>query len=421
MGEGGSLTSEQPQLLDLLERFRQELFRDLPADDAAARLVRGRWAIDCLEVAFSRDAAIVAESDAFAHDDPTNNPIDWMRHECRMQYGVALDRLRVGQQLADLNKTAGAVLDGKIGFAHLSVMAKMRSRVGEPNRGKGLQEEDRPVFPESDLLDQAQASTPGRFWHYCRRVLHALNAEAVAIEQRIAAELRWLKLTPMENGSMSISGQLDSIGGATLQTALEPLARHSGEDDNRCRDRRYADAVVELAMVVLDSGRLPHIASQRPHLQVITSLETLMGRPGAPAADMEFAEPISTKTVQRFACDSAISRVVFGPGSVIIDAGRARRVVSGATRRALNARDRHCQWPGCERLASSSAAHHLVHWVEGGLTDLSNLVLLCHRHHWSVHEGGWRLARANDDRLLVIPPAHDYLGRARAPDQAQAA
>jgi hypothetical protein len=119
--------------------------------------------------------------------------------------------------------------------------------------------------------------------------------------------------------------------------------------------------------------------------------------------------------VRRLACDGNIARVVFGPASVVVDVGRAARVVSGATRRALNARDQHCQWPGCERTASRSAAHHLVHWVQGGATDLSNLVLLCHRHHWMAHEGGWKLARADDGRLLAIPPVYDYY-RVRAPD-----
>jgi hypothetical protein len=243
----------------------------------------------------------------------------------------------------------------------------------------------------------------------------------VAAEQRFQAEERWLRFSDQENGSVAISGQLDSIGAAAVRTMLEPLSGRMGEGDKRCYEQRLADGLVEAATLVLDGGRLPHVASQRPHLQVTTTLETLCGKPGAPAAEMEFSEPISSKTVQRLACDSSISRVIFGPGSVVIDAGRARRVVSGATRRALNARDHYCQWPGCERPATWSAAHHLVHWVEGGLTDLSNLILLCHRHHWAVHEGGWKLARASDDRLLAVPPTYNFFHQPRAPDEPAAA
>jgi hypothetical protein len=323
-----------------------------------------------------------------------------------MQYGVAADRLNVGQQLGRLGKSADAMSAGEIGFAHLSVMAKTLRSVQE-----------NPVeteFTEDDLLAQAKVSTPGRFWHYCVRVRHALNAAAVAREQRIAAELRWLKVTPLENGCSLISGELDSIGAATLRTALEPVAQRTGEADDRCLERRQADALVELASLALDSGRLPHRASQRPHLQVTTTLETLCGLNGSPAADMEFSQPVSAQTVQRIACDSSIARIVFGPGSVVVEAGRARRVVSSAMRRVLNARDQHCQWPGCERPASWTAAHHLVHWVAGGATDLSNLVLLCLRHHWMVHEGGWQLLKTEEGKLMSVAPMIRF-GAARDP------
>jgi hypothetical protein len=99
-----------------------------------------------------------------------------------------------------------------------------------------------------------------------------------------------------------------------------------------------------------------------------------------------------------------VTRVLLDSESSVIDVGRAKRVVSGPARRALNARDGSCRWPGCDRPASWSAAHHVVHWVHGGTTDLDNLILLCHRHHWMVHEGKWQLVRSDDGRMLAIPP-----------------
>lgn len=399
MGVGGTGKSEAVDLSELAENFLQELFRRTDIDDLPGRLRLERQAIDYLEMRFAGHAAAFGESEAFPEDDPTSNPIDWLRHECHMQYGTAVDRLNVGRQLARLQRTAEALCDGEIGFAHLSVIASTLRSVD----GLHL---DTP-FPEDDLLDRAKSSTPGRLWHHCVRVRHALSAAAVTAEQRLAAEARWLRISPLENGDALISGQLDSIGAAALRSALEPLAQPHGASDDRSMRRRQADALVELSILALDKGTLPHASSQRPHLQVTTTLETLRGIAGSPAAEMEFSRPVSTATVQRLACDASISRIVFGPGSVILDAGRARRVVSSATRRALHARDAHCQWPGCERPASSTAAHHLVHWAVGGATDVSNLTLLCHRHHWMVHEGGWKLARAGDGRLCAIPPIAD--------------
>jgi hypothetical protein len=116
-----------------------------------------------------------------------------------------------------------------------------------------------------------------------------------------------------------------------------------------------------------------------------------------------------------------VTRVVFGADSAVLDVGRATRVPATATRRAVQARDRGCVWPGCHRPASWGEVHHLRHWAQGGSTDVANLVTICRAHHWKVHEGGWRLIRA-DDGVLALPPVTDDYGpgrgssRPRAPD-----
>ena len=179
---------------------------------------------------------------------------------------------------------------------------------------------------------------------------------------------------------MLLSGNFDPEGGAAILTKLDPLARKSGAHDDRSREKRYGDALVELA----SSG------GSQAQIQVTSSLETLLGLAGAPAADMEHSSvPISATTVERLACDSSIARILLDSESMVIDVGRSKRVVSEPARRALTARDGHCRWPGCERAASWSAAHHVVHWIHGGTTDLDNLILLCHRHHRMAHEGNW--------------------------------
>jgi hypothetical protein len=101
---------------------------------------------------------------------------------------------------------------------------------------------------------------------------------------------------------------------------------------------------------------------------------------------------------------------------MVIDVGRAKRVISGPARKALNARDQHCVWPGCDRPVSWTSGHHLKHWIHGGTTDLPNLALLCYRHHWMVHEGGWQIVRGDDGRMLTIPPRVTFGQLARGPD-----
>jgi hypothetical protein len=56
------------------------------------------------------------------------------------------------------------------------------------------------------------------------------------------------------------------------------------------------------------------------------------------------------------------------------------------------------------------------HWIRGGGGDLPNLALLCYRHHWMVHEGGWQIVRGDDGRMITIPPTVSFGPLPRGPD-----
>lgn len=365
---------------------------DLTAEELRDRLIRKRQVIDLMELSFSREAAAYAATDDY-EEQGSVSPIDWIRFNCHMTGPAAADRVAVGQLAPQLEQTVDALADGQIGFAHLVVMARTADAVGSK-------------FSESVLLKKARENSPGKFHHLCRHFRHAVDACSFAAEQVEQVENRSLKLSAWFDGSLLLSGVLDSVGGAALRSVLEPLARKSGAHDDRNRERRLADALVELAT----GGEQP------AKIQVTSSLETLLGLAGAPAGEMEFSLPISSKTIERLACDSSIARILLDSESRVIDVGRSKRVVSEPGRRALRARDGSCRWPGCDRPGSWSAAHHLVHWIHGGTTDLDNRILLCHRHHWMVHEGGWQLVRADDGSMLTIPPTVTFGPSPRGPD-----
>jgi hypothetical protein len=44
------------------------------------------------------------------------------------------------------------------------------------------------------------------------------------------------------------------------------------------------------------------------------------------------------------------------------------------------------------------------HWAHGGPTKLSNLALLCRRHHRAVHEEGYQVERGADGALQFRRP-----------------
>jgi hypothetical protein len=86
----------------------------------------------------------------------------------------------------------------------------------------------------------------------------------------------------------------------------------------------------------------------------------------------------------------------------VLDVGRKTRTIPSALRRALLARDRHCQFPGCT--ARRCDGHHIQHWAEGGPTRLDNLTLLCRRHHRAVHEGGFTIVQRDEGTPVFYRP-----------------
>jgi hypothetical protein len=357
----------------------------------ALEMVAVRRQIDRLELTFSQLAAAFRRTD-YWDEEGSNSAIDWIRFNCRMTSNAAAERIAVGERLAGLGQSRDAMEEGEIGFAHLTVMARTAAAVGE-------------AFDETRLLKLARENSPGKFHFKCMHYRHSVNAKAYADEQAELAERRTLRLGTADDGCMLISGILDPVGGALVRTALEPLARPSGAHDDREPEKRYADALVELAS---------HGGNLNVQMQVTSSVETLLGLIGAPGAETEFSLPVSSRTVERWACDSSITRILM-KDSVVIDVGRAERVIKGPRRRALIARDQHCQWTDCDRPASWCDGHHFVHWIHGGGGEIENQVLLCGRHHWKVHEGGWQLIRTDDGRVVPVAPTITF-GEPRAPD-----
>ncbi len=95
--------------------------------------------------------------------------------------------------------------------------------------------------------------------------------------------------------------------------------------------------------------------------------------------------------------------VVTAPGS--LDLGRTTRLANRAQRRALRALYRGCGVPGCDVTFDRCKIHHIRWWRHGGVTDLANLLPLCHRHHHLVHDGGWQLHLGPNRELTVTTPS----------------
>jgi hypothetical protein len=251
---------------------------------------------------------------------------------------------------------------------------------------------------ETILVDVSKEVCPWRLQRAIWNLKHCLDADGVLSDANNAHGRRCLHMSQTLDGVYRIDGWLDAEGGATLNTALDSVMGPWTEGDDRSATERRADAAVEMARRQLDGGQLPAVAGQKPHLAVSVDMATLSKEPGSMAAELEWSQPIPAETARRLACDAAITPIIDG------EADHTSRVVPGATRRVLIARDKGCRFPGCDCPPAWTDAHHVKHWADGGATTLENLILLCRRHHRLVHEEGWTLELARDRELVAIPP-----------------
>jgi HNH endonuclease len=90
------------------------------------------------------------------------------------------------------------------------------------------------------------------------------------------------------------------------------------------------------------------------------------------------------------------------PAGQVVEVGVRTRTISPAIRRALHHRDQGCRFPGCG--VRFGQGHHIRHWAQGGPTTLSNLTMLCRRHHRAVHEEGYDVERQPDGALRFRRP-----------------
>jgi hypothetical protein len=360
------------------------------------QLIQTIHQIDLLRLEAADLAARFAETDEY-DEEGSVTPGEWIKHECKLRSSTAYDYIRVGEQMPELMDSVAAVREGRIGFDHLIHEARTREALDG-------------VFDEATMLAQAEEVSVGKFFHVCEQARHAAKPKQVAEEQAEQAERSKLEFFHHEDGMCSLRGLFDGFSGAVIRNALEPLAGKAGKEDERPKAKRMADALVELAQ-----------GQQPAQLMVTVSAETLLGRPGTPGGELQYSPPLPLPTLERLRCDCVLHRVVMTDKSVVIDAGRGRRIVTDPQRRALQVRDQECRWRGCNRPATRCTPHHVKPWSEGGGTSVGESLMLCARHHWLAHEGGWTLAVAADGQVIVAKPPPRVWTYARGPDSPRAA
>lgn len=398
-------------LLSVVELAAAELAES--ADGAlCADVVNLRRVIDALEGQWLRRVEAVDARGAFGVDGGLSTA-SWLRGFCRLSPGDAGRTVSVARGLRELPQMGAALCSGAISVSHargiVATITPARCKAAD-EAGLSIVEAERVLVDAARVLDPARCRVVGARW------AHAVDPLGAVQDAQSAYNARRLHLSRSFENSVVLDGQFDAEGGETILTAINAQLQASlSATDTRSPAQRRADALVDICREALDSGQLPDLGGERPHISVVVdvaSLSSARGQTGSAGGQLTWGGPITAEAARRLACDAQITRIVMGPDGQPLDVGRATRSISPALRRALAVRDGGCRWTGCDRPAAWTDAHHLISWAHGGETKLSLLVLLCRPHHRYVHEGGCTLTGSNgaicihrpDGTELAMPP-----------------
>ena len=171
--------------------------------------------------------------------------------------------------------------------------------------------------------------------------------------------------------------------------------------------QRMADGLVELASTSGDES-----SSAPTQIVIHADLEALTEDSETGVAEIQGGPVIANETARRLSCDPIVECTIYDHAEVL-GIGRRSRLIPAWLRRELWHRDGGCRFPGCPHKGWLHA-HHKIHWVDLGPTDLCNLILLCGYHHRFLHEHGWRIEDDADGKPVFKQPDGQVYPPARA-------
>src|SRR5690625_4915920 len=334
-----------------------------------------------------------------------------------------------------LPKMSAAVASGEIDWGHAA--AVVRYGIGSDTQREALAD---PRVGEEFLVEKAKEFPVIDYRQIARVWAERADPEAGDARWQDHVEQEYLVLSKTMDG-YHLQGWLSEVNGKTVADAINAAIGIPPEGDKRSIQERNAQGLTDIAHTILSTGTLLPDAAVRPHLSVTVEYATLQnlltnrnhasnagasgmgagygqtngntgahgnvnGVNGVAAADTDASgldggqsvadlrrEPtlsngvvLTPAQLEFLSCDSEVTRIIFGPKSEILDVGRAKRTVTSQLRKAVLARDRGCQFPGCGAAPYTLEIHHIQHWANGGVTSAGNSIALCRFHHQHVHQ-----------------------------------
>ena len=306
----------------------------------------------------------------------------WLATRTHLPLATTRRRLRLGRALRHMAQVEAAWLAGDIDATHASALAAARTPRTEESFTRD----------EAMLVEQAKNL---HHHHFTRALAYwCQHADPDGTEDRAEAdhEARRLHLSQTYAGNWALDGRFDPIAGTVLHNALKRIEdelfaldwaqakARAGEavcvaDLERSPAQRRADALVELARragAMPPGARLPE-----PLFTCLVGYESFAGR----ICQLANGTAISPGSLLRWLDAAWLERVVFAGPDRITNVGVRRRLFAGATRRAVEVRDRECYHEFCVKPAEDCEIDHVEPYATGGLTVTTNGQPACGFHN----------------------------------------
>jgi HNH endonuclease len=319
--------------------------------------------------------------------DGTLDTAGWVAAESKLAAATARADVAAARALRKEPEVAAVALEGLLSRDQVTLAAQL----AQPGRGRAWAERAAKLSPQ-----------------YLAREARKLKRATPDPKARHTPSQFWWKKNE-DSGRLHVHGDFTADDGAKFVRALERKAEQMGarEDGTWAPfQERCAQALVALASQTLAEDADPDRATVVLHAPVPAWADPRLGDGLLGDLDLDIASDIT----RRLACDANIQWIGEAFDGTPLGVGRRSRTVPRWLDRLVRYRDRHCRFPGCERLRGAQV-HHIVHWADLGPTDYVNLVLLCPRHHTFLHEHKWSV-RGNpslpDDLVFVTPDGREH-------------
>ena len=275
----------------------------------------------------------------------------WLSWRTGISLGPAREKMRVARCLPSLSLIPEAFAKGELSYSKVRALTRIADAENEEK-----------------LLDFARHGTTA---HVERMVRHWRRLDRGDASEAVRAERRGLSVWLTDDGSYEVRGRLNPEVGALLLKALEVAEgrlyraeRRAGTEHLTTPVQRRADAlglwleerVQPQVQLVVHSFK----GEEQPKREEQEERREQQERAVSAPLVTEEGSSVSAETSSRLACDAEVVPIARAADGSVLDVGRRRRTVGWRLRKALEARDGGCRFPGCDSRAHPRPSHQTV-------------------------------------------------------------